>query len=236
MIMKGANMKLANAIGMTTLMVAASSPALLQAAESEYWGFDSKATIRAGLNFDFPHSDDNWDKGTGFNAQAVFWHTTNDYGIGINFNTSSWDAVDDVTTLGGDGLTTADGGRLDGDAQWTQIGVSALRYIEADMPQGMKLRAEAGILYTMASSDVDIIYTYSNNTSQTNTEELDIDNSLTGLLGLDLEYKTSDEISVYGGIGFQFDISEGEATAFTSESDNAISSLYIRGGVSYAFE
>ncbi len=187
--------------------------------------------FRVNLNWSFPRSSDNWDGGWGLQGQAVFSLPLmpEHYGFALTIGSSTWDVNDEVQT----GITVGNGisGSLAGDSSWTQFGFSFLR--SQTLPNGLQMTVETGVLYHDASSDADLSFTLSDNS--TSTQELDLSNTVVGLLAADLNYHVNDEMTLYGGIGYQFDLQPGDASAFSDSNKNPLNAVTIRSGIQFKF-
>jgi hypothetical protein len=204
----------------STIMLAAALLILSPLASAQ----SNAPDVRIGLSWDSPSDDDNWDKGgVGFDVQAVFW-LPNKIGIAASLGRTSWDANDDVETV------DAVSGALDGDADLTYIGVSAVH--DWALQGQWSFRGEAGIRYVMVDSNVDIYYV---NSSGSATEELDIDNGVTGVLAGDALLKVNENVTLFGGAGVQFDLVKGDASAFGDDNESSLGSVFIRAGAQFHF-
>ena len=150
-----------------------------------------------------PGQDDYWDYALGVEARYVFWTNPN-MGIALAGGLATWKANDDVFFE--EGLAA----QLDGSALAIPLGVSVLlRPMPADAP--FELTLEGGLRYVVVNSNVDLaatdFYYYAE-------DELDIENSVVGILGAELGFPLSDAMGLSFGVGYQFDISEGDVEWF----------------------
>jgi len=181
-------------------------------------------SVRLNLNWSFPRSDDNWDGGFGLTAQAIYpaKFIPEEYGKyewAVSLGTSSWDVNED-SGLGINGNTA----RLEGDARSINLGGS---FIRTDLLNNFELTSEVGLIYSSISADVNLVY------PSAITQEVDIDDAFLGLLAVDLKYQANEDLTVFGGIGYQFDISKGDATTSTDSEENTMNAFFLRGGVHF---
>lgn len=186
--------------------------------------------IRAGLNYSFPRADENWDGGLGFQGQVLMpaAHFGEAYQYGISLGMSTWNANEDIQTVTS---SNAESGALSGDVRAVQIGVSIIR--TQPMSHGFNLNFETGLVYQSMSSDTQLTYTYSDDSQQ--TQGLEIDNALTGLLAVDVNTTVAEGVNVFAGLAYQFDIAKGDATALSDTNENVLNALMIRSGVELKF-
>lgn len=224
--MKDYTRQLINAVTVATL---SSSPLLIGQALAESTVVPTD--IRAGFNVSFPSADDNWDGGLGLQAQAIMktQFLPEPYLMAVSLGLGTWDVNDDTVTLSG---SSAASGTLDGDVSVTELGVSVLR--KKELPEKIMLTLEAGAVYQINSSDADIVFTYTGSTTP-ETEELDLDNSFGLLFGADVSSQISDKVTLFVGASYQFDLIEGDATAFDQEIENATGNFKIRTGLEFKY-
>jgi hypothetical protein len=103
-------------------------------------------------------------------------------------------------------------------------------FIRADfLSNGLELSSELGVVFSSISSDTRIQY---QNTAIT-PRDVDVDNTFTALLAVDANYKASEDLTVFGGIGYQFDLGAGDASIATDVDKNYTNAIFIRGGVKF---
>jgi hypothetical protein len=188
--------------------------------------------LRTQLNWSIPNADDNWDGGLGVQGQllfpAKFLGLSRAYRMGISLGTSNWDANEDTQTITGGNAVS---GSLSGDSQITQLGVSILR--DQLLVNGMMLTFETGLLYQNISSDTDITFNYTGGATQ--TDALELDNSFAALIAADITFKLAASATGFVGVGYQLDLSKGDASAFNDVNENITSAALVRSGVEFNF-
>jgi len=186
--------------------------------------------FRVNLDWSFPRASDNWDGGLGIRVQALFPahfvpRVSEKYSLGFSLGVSSWDANDDVfsaTTINGADVS----GNLTGDVRSVNLGAS---FIRADfLSNGLELSSELGVVFSSISSDTRIQYQIG-----IPSNDVDVDNTFTALLAVDANYKASEDLTVFGGIGYQFDLGAGDASIGTDVEKNYTNAVFIRGGVKF---
>ena len=187
-------------------------------------------SFRVNLGYSMPDADDNWDGGVDFRGQLIFeaLESMPDFMLAFSLGYASWDANDDVTTTN---IGTATSGQLSGDASIVELGASLLR--SKPLQGNFSLLAEAGLAYQVFSSDIDATYNYGAAGNQ--TSEVDLDNSLLLQFGADIMTPISDKANVFFGAAYQFDLIDGDATAFGDEEKNTAGAFKLRAGVEFNF-
>ena len=68
------------------------------------------------------------------------------------------------------------------------------------------------------------------------TADIEIDNSIVGLIAANLEAEVSPGINLLGGVGYQFDISKGDAELMGEDvGENELKAFFIRAGLAIDF-
>lgn len=176
-----------------------------------------------------PDDDDTWDVGIGVEAQYVTW-LTHEIGIAVAAGVSQW-AVEEESIVEYDPeYDVTVGIAIDGDATLLPVGVSCLYRPSLE---GISLTIEAGVRYVVVDSNVDIEFVAMDERDVlTGESEVEIDDGIVGRVAADLAVPLSDQVSLFGGIGYQFDISEGDVEWMgESLGDNELAAFYGRAGV-----
>lgn len=165
--------------------------------------YAADAELRLRPYYLIPGQDDYWDYALGIDARYVFWTNPN-MGIALSGGLATWEANDGIFFQ--DDLAA----QLDGSALVIPLGVSVLlRPMPAGTPFDLIL--EGGLRYVVVDSKVDLaatdFYYYFK-------DELDIENSVVGILGAEVCFPLSDGMGLSFGLGYQFDISKGDVEWF----------------------
>ncbi|HPW68080.1 MAG TPA: hypothetical protein PLA82_01320 [Deltaproteobacteria bacterium] len=165
--------------------------------------YAADAELRLRPYYLIPGQDDYWDYALGIDARYVFWTNPN-MGIALSGGLATWEANDGIFFQ--DDLAV----QLDGSALVIPLGVSVLlRPMPAGAPFDLIL--EGGLRYVVVDSKVDLaatdFYYYFK-------DELDIENSVVGILGAEVGFPLSDGMGLSFGLGYQFDISKGDVEWF----------------------
>lgn len=165
--------------------------------------YAADAELRLRPYYLIPGQDDYWDYALGIDARYVFWTNPN-MGIALSGGLATWEANDGIFFQ--DDLAA----QLDSSALVIPLGVSVLlRPMPAGAPFDLIL--EGGLRYVVVDSKVDLaatdFYYYFK-------DELDIENSVVGILGAEVGFPLSDGMGLSFGLGYQFDISKGDVEWF----------------------
>lgn len=169
-----------------------------------------------------PGDDDLWDSASGLDAQATFWLDQN-LGIALTAGVSRWEANDDYR-YDDDGYLCW----LDGSALMTSFGPSVL--FRPGIPNSLvELTFEAGLRYIAVDSDVDF---YLDDGATTYVGELDMDDGVVGVLGVDAGIPISRQAKLTVGLGYQFDLNKGDADWYGVEiGENEMKGFYLNFGI-----
>lgn len=188
--------------------------------------------FRVNLDWSFPRADDNWDGGLGIRVQALFPASfvpdmPDKYSVGLSLGVSSWDANEDVFTATAPTSGADVSGNLTGDVRSVNLGAS---FVRADvLSNGLELATEVGLVFSSISSDTRIQY----QNTDISARDVDVDNTFSALLAIDANFKASEDLTVFGGIGYQFDLGAGDASIPTDEEKNYTNAIFIRGGLMF---
>lgn len=155
--------------------------------------------------------DVEWDKGTGFEVQGIFWLDNSPWGLGASIGKATWD-IDDYELFYTSG-SVAFGDTFEGDADLTIFGLSVFYKLFTDYGANKKLRGaiEGGLKFVSVDSNIEgangvagggIVLVWD--------QTLEIDNSILGHLAFDFSYALTEEVSMFGQGGFQFDFDKGK--------------------------
>lgn len=175
-----------------------------------------------------PDDDDTYDYGLGAEVQARFW-LADQFGFALAAGVASWEANEESYSLS-DGFETLDLD-IDGDVFLLPLGGSIL--FKPEISDQLSLVLEGGIRYVLVESNVDVDAEYFDGIFTTTLkDEVEIDDGLIGVVGATLEIEVSSSISLLGGIGYQFDLSEGDAEFEGVEiGENELEAFFARAGL-----
>jgi hypothetical protein len=168
----------------------------------------SGAATTGGEQSDVPEVE--WDKGTGFELQGILWPDESSWGFGASIGTATWDINHVEESYYDYDYDSAYANIFDGDADLTSLGVSVFRKLST---QNDKLRivAEGGVRFISIDTDIDGGWGVAGrHGTRGYSQTLEIDDSVAGVLALDLDYSVDERISFFAQAGFLFDISKGE--------------------------
>lgn len=188
--------------------------------------------FRVGLDYSLPGADDNWDGGMGVRVQALFPakvspEMSDKYKLGFSLGVTSWDANEDSYSATFNSVNVT--GNLSGDVRSVNLGASFLRSDMLD--NGLNLTSEIGLVFSSISSDTKVVYTSSNVTPS--EQDLDIDDTVLGIIAVDANFAASEDMSAFVGIGYQFDLGASDAAISNDSEKNYTNALFIRAGVQF---
>jgi len=183
-----------------------------------------------------------WDKGTGFEVQGIYWIKSSPWGIGVSLGKASWD-IDDyelIYTIGSE----AYGYTLEGDADLTIFGLSAFYSLFKGDGEANKLSGaiEGGLKFVSVDSNIKgetgiagggIVLVWD--------QTLEIDDSILGFVGFDLSYALTKQVSLFAQGGVQFDLDKGKVEndvpglGTFEAGETELAALYGKAGLSISF-
>ncbi len=180
--------------------------------------------FKLGLTWDKAGKTDNWDGGVGVAAQALFWHNKS-FAFAATLGTSKWDSNTDTKTFS-DGIS----GELKGDARLNYLGISGIQVFP--FQDNLSAELEAGMRVVSVSSNVKLSYTDGTTTA---TDKLEFGTAFTGIIAGDLLMKLNAQTKLFGGVGYQFDVTKARGKAFDAYDNNSLASAFIRAGVQFSY-
>lgn len=192
--------------------------------------YAEKPDIVLSLKGYSPSDDDMYSSGFGAEAQIRFWPTSV-FGIGLSLGAATWDVEPYYYSEYSyyDGRTY---GEIDGDISLVPFGPSIL--IAPNLGSKVDLLLEAGLRYVAVDSNVTA--TVSNYYYGTYEFDIDIEDGIIGVLGVGLDVHLSEIVSLVFGLGYQFDLSKGEAELEGIDvGDHELEAFYAHFGVSIQF-
>lgn len=193
-----------------------------------------KIEIVAAPNYVFPDEKNTWDKAYGIEGQLRLW--ANDYvalaGAG---GIQRWKFKNSTSVLDlNDELGSA--AEVTGDADMVPVGASLLICpIPKDASKVIRLTLEGGARYVFVNSNVK--GTVVDTEAQTERNgNVNIDNGLLGLVGADLSIVPVENFSIFGGGGYQFDLTKGNVDWLNDDlGDNKMKGWFVRAGLTLMF-
>jgi hypothetical protein len=149
-----------------------------------------------------PGKDADWSSAAGVEVQARFWQAQR-VGFALAAGCDSWNAVNDVIDRSDEEayLHTS----VSGDAIVVPVGLSML--YRSSVMEDMDLMLELGFRYMFVDSSIYSEAIYQDDAeSKSLAGTVSIENSLVAVVGLNLEMKANDQLSVELGISQQFDL------------------------------
>lgn len=141
------------------------------------------------------------------------------YGVGVSLGLENW-AVDE-------GYDKDWAGWVEGDLGVYPLGVSA--YLRAVQFAEASITLRGGFSYAFVSSDISLA-------TESGEFDVDVDDSFLLTLGADLDVRMADQIWFVGGVGYQYDLSGGDAAIrIDNLKDNSLEAFSIRLGLKFAF-
>jgi hypothetical protein len=197
-----------------------------------------------------PDDDDVYDYGLGAELQFRHW-ITDRFGLALAGGVANWETKDQNVRLeeGGDippppdpppPVPLADGDpftdiELDGSVLLLPIGGSILyRPVRSD---SFSITLEGGIRYIIVESSVDASIELFDGTDTLFLEdELKIDDGMVGVVAADAEARLTPSFRLIGGIGYQFDLIEGDVKLQGEKfGDNELNAFFVRAGFAIDF-
>ncbi|MGC9323778.1 MAG: hypothetical protein ACP5G0_03410 [Desulfomonilia bacterium] len=166
------------------------------------------------LHYFMPSDSATWDNGYSVEAQYVWWKRP-DIGFLCAGGVGTWNVNSKLDVGNKAGLGPSRATRVDGSATIFPVGVSLV--YNPDIRGAIKtdfgnvpLLLEAGIRYVFVSSGVDTTErTYDGSDTVYITEDLDIGDSLMGIVAADIVFPVPFNALISFGLGYQFDIMRG---------------------------
>jgi opacity protein-like surface antigen len=173
---------------------------------------------------------EDWDNSYGGEAQYIYWDTMA-WGIGFSVGTAKWDVSEDFLSL----RSISGVGGMEGDVSMLPMGISIL--YRTPINEKIAITLEGGAKYVLLSSNIkaNAVVTNGQNTIPV-SGELDMDNAFTGILGADVDYDITQDISLFAGVGYQFDIQKGTVNWTGAElGDAELKGTVVKGGIAFKF-
>lgn len=183
-----------------------------------------------------------WDSGTGFEVQGIFWTANSPWGFGASIGKATWD-IDGYELIYMSG-NSAYGDTLEGDADLTAFGLSVFYKLFSDYGANQKLHGalEGGLKFVSVDSNI------KGETGIAGAggvlvwdQTLEIDDSILGHLAFELSYAFTEQVSLFGQGGFQFDLDKGGVENPVSglgtfeAGETELTALYGKAGLSVSF-
>jgi hypothetical protein len=179
-----------------------------------------------------PKDDDTYDFGLGAEAQVRFWGEEG-FGWALSVGLCSW-AIEDQSLSGTDGSLSVSAD-FDGSVLLLPLGGSVL--FRPKLSDEVSLVLEGGLRYVVVNSNVDADLEVSDgSTTVFAKEEVDVENGFVGIIGANLEIEVAETTDLLVGIGYQFDLAEGDVELLDEKlGENELEAFYVRAGVAINF-
>lgn len=218
---------------------------------------NSEVDIKAGGLYYVPSDNDIWDNGYGVEGQVQFW-PMDKLGFAVSLGGAKWDLNAESEYYAMDGYSIS--GKSDGYATLIPVGGSILfRPVNSKL---LALSLEGGVRYVFADPNADYDITVSTpdriavgsvsgaggtrpftyrvpGETIEQSAEYKADDAIIGLVQADIELHASDNVALFAGCGWQFDIEKSEAsiTMFGEKlnEDIELEAFFVRAGVIIKF-
>lgn len=199
-------------------------------------GFTSdKFGISGSAIFYMPGEDENFDSGFGAEAQACFWANEKEtVGVALALGAASW-KVKEYSDIFNYGIAAV-GMSSDGDVTLLPFGGSILLR-PLNNPK-LALTVELGARYVSVNSEVTLEYAEASAYGQYFYSKgiAEIEDGIVGVAGLNIEGRLHEQVSVIAGVGYQFDISKGDATWMGVDiGENELKAAMVKTGIGIHF-
>lgn len=178
--------------------------------------------------------DDNWESAYGLDVQLVNWMSPA-VGMAACVGVSQWNAYDTGLAEYYPSSGTSVSARIDGDATVFPIGLSML--LRPISNHAAEVTLEAGFRYAVVSSDVSARYRIDDESGTVYGEDrIDLEDGFYGLVALDVAFPLSRFAKIGVGVGYQFDISKGDADFYGANiGENGFEASIVRIGFQAGF-
>ena len=190
------------------------------------------ATSHFSAMFYVPGDDETYSNGAGVEFQVRKW-VQEKFGLALALGISGW-GVEEQNIFYSDPAGYIDI-NIDGNVALFPFGGSVLfKPINTD---SFSLILEGGVRYVLVNSNVDAEIEYFDGFSTLFfSEQVEIDNGFVGVVGAEVEKSITEKFNLVGGIGYQYDISKGDAKLAGEDlGENELEAFYVRLGVSGIF-
>jgi len=176
-----------------------------------------------------PGDDDVYDSGYGVEGQIRFWKDeVIGFAFGVGF--ANWEV--EAAELVISDPTMAIALSLEGDVLLVPIGGSVL--VRTAPGQSVICTFEAGLRYVIVESDAEVSFGAANAAGIVlgGKSEIDIGNGVVGLIAAHIEGEIGPRVNLFGGIGYQFDIAEGDVEFLEEDiGENELKAFLVRLGL-----
>ena len=196
-----------------------------------------RTDVTAGFLYLMPSDNQNYDSGYGVEAQMRFWVNPR-LALAIAGGGEIWKVTEQTSTADADILFVT--GTQSGSVNLFPIGGSV--WLRPLATETVDLSVEVGARYVIVKSRADVEVTLHNSPDPgvqdgiTLRDRIAIENGVIGVVGLNLEVKPTRALSLFGGVGYQFDITKGKVSwlGFGSDDDNRLEAFQARIGLGVA--
>ncbi len=193
----------------------------------------SNADLSVGAIYYSPSDDESYDNGFGGEAQIRFWQNAN-VGFGLALGAASWQ-INDFEEIESDGVVAV-GTSIDGDVTLIPVGGSI--FFRPTINEKVSMTIEAGVRYVIVDSQIDVEIAAANAFGAVagRKDSIEIDDGVVGVIGVNIEGHLSKQTSMFAGLGYQFDLSKGDAEYLGEDfGENELEALLIKAGFIFPF-
>lgn len=190
-------------------------------------------TFAGALQYYMPGQDDDYDSGFGVEGQIRFWQSQT-VGLALAGGFANWE-INDQEAVISDGLVAV-AAAMEGDVLLIPIGGSVL--LRPKLSGNLDLILEGGLRYVIVESDAEAAIAAANAFGGVvgGSAEIEIDDGVVGLIAANLEADLSPGLSLFGGVGYQFDLAKGDAKWMGEDfGENELKAFFLRVGLGFDF-
>lgn len=193
----------------------------------------SNVDLKLGGEILIPAEDDDWDVSAGVSGRWILWSPeAPQIGLALSVGGQSWQ-INEEQYWDGNLLL-----KVSGDATMIPLGASLVA--RAPMGQAAWLAFEGGLRYVFVDSSVKFeerVYTNTGRPVSYWSGDIEIDDGIIGLVNAEVELPIGIGIALYGGAGYQFDISKGKMSLNGIDIDykNSLEALVFSAGLKLEF-
>ena len=216
------------------LLIGTLSVCMASVAFSQGMGGEQMETANAEFKFTgtyyWPKENDDWDNAYDVQLRAHYW--VQDWlGFGIAVGAGQWDVKENTMQMTEGSLNFK--GTQEGNIQTIPFGASLLlRPVNTD---SFELTVEGGLRKFWIDSDVKVTFEEADEYSgdpETDVYKLDIQDGFVAVAAMDADYKITESLSLFAGVGYQWDMNKGKIEYQGTEIDkNKLEAFFAHAGI-----